>query len=129
MQVEIRLPFANPLQPKLIRLLVALGSRGPNGRTLLCIEHSELEPRHVGGLAHLATHRVDLSSEVSLGQAADRRIARHLADCVCIYCKQQRLTAHACGSQGGLDSRMAGTEYDHVVVLWINEHLYRTNRT
>ena len=43
------------------------------------VEHPEVDPRLVDGAAHDAVERVDLPHEVALADAADRRVAGHLA--------------------------------------------------
>src|SRR5687767_2564284 len=57
--IEIGLSLANPLEPKLVSLLVALGSWRPNRRTLLGIEHSELQASQVGVFSHLTSQCIN----------------------------------------------------------------------
>jgi hypothetical protein len=78
--VQSRLALANPLQTELVGLLIALGTRSPDRRSLLGVQHPKLKPAEVGGLAHLSTQSVDFSGEVALGKPANRRIAGHLSD-------------------------------------------------
>jgi len=106
--IQILLAFANPFQPELIRLFVALRARRPNRRTALGVEHAKLQACHVGGFPHFASHRINLPREVSFGQAADGRVARHLADGVRIDRQQQSLAAHPRRRQCRLDPGMAG---------------------
>src|SRR5207247_8113258 len=87
--VQVRFTLAHPLHSELIRLLITLSSWGPNRRTLLRVQHPKLQSGHVSALAHLAPQRIDLPSQVSLGQTTDGRIARHLTDCVGVYGQQK----------------------------------------
>ena len=47
-------------------------------------------PRLVGGDRHRTAQRVDLLDEVSLADAADRRVARHLPERLDVVGEQQR---------------------------------------
>src|SRR5579859_6355524 len=53
-EVQVRLSFTDPFKSELIGLLVALSSGSPNGWPFLRIQHAELEPSHIRGLAHLS---------------------------------------------------------------------------
>ncbi len=99
LEVQVRLPLANPFQPELVSLLVALGAGRPDRRTLLGVQHPELEAGHVGGLAHLAAQGIDLAGEVSLGQTADGGVAGHLSDGVQVDGEQEGLAAHPRGAR------------------------------
>ena len=65
-------------------------------------------------LRHLAAERVDFLDQVSLADAADRRVARHLADVVEVQRDHQGVAAHACGGERRLDAGMARADDDHV---------------
>src|SRR5262245_16576815 len=108
---------------ELIRLLVALRSRCPNRRTLSAIQHPELKSRHVRRLSHLATHGIDLSSQLTFRQTSDSRVAGHLADRVEIDGEEQGLTPHPCGGQGRLNSGVPGSDYDHIKFFRKDKHL------
>ena len=120
--IQVGLPFANPFQSELIGLLVALRARGPDGGSLLRVEHPELEAGHVGVLAHLAAEGVDFAGQVALGQTTDGWVAGHLADGVEIEREQQGLATHAGCREGCLDAGVASADYDDVVFLWIDKH-------
>ena len=59
---------------------IALRARRPHRRALAAVQHPELQRREIGRAAHDSAERVDLADDGALGDAADRRIARHLAD-------------------------------------------------
>ena len=66
--------------PGTIATLVRLRPGRPDRRAAAAIEKLELDARRVDGAAHQAAKRVDLPNEMSLGSAADRRIAGHVRD-------------------------------------------------
>src|SRR5207249_5870193 len=88
LDIQIRLSFANPFQPKLVCFFVALRARRPNRRSLLGIEHTKLQTGHICGLAHLAAERIDFTYQMPLGQTANSWVARHLTDRIYIDGKQ-----------------------------------------
>ena len=63
-----------------VELAVGLGARPLDGGALAAIEDAELDAGRVGGARHDPVQRVDLAHQMALAEAADRRIAGHLAD-------------------------------------------------
>jgi hypothetical protein len=63
-----------------VELAVGLSPGTPDRRPLAPVQHAELNSRGVSGFAHDSVEGVDFTDEVSFAQAADRRIAGHLAD-------------------------------------------------
>src|SRR5882672_10958610 len=61
-KVKVRLPFADPFESELISLLVTLRPGSPYCGSFLCVQHSELQSRHVGYFSHLSTDCIDLPS-------------------------------------------------------------------
>ena len=59
---------------------IALRARRPHGGSFAAIEHAELQRREIGRARHDSAQRVDLARDSAFRDAADRRIARHLAD-------------------------------------------------
>ena len=86
-----------------------------HGRALGAVEHAELDAGRVDDLAHLAAEGVDLADDLPLGDAADGRVAAHLADGVGVHRQQGGAQPHARGGQGGLDAGVAGADDDDVV--------------
>ena len=64
----------------------------------------------------MSVERVDLTHEMALAQASDRRIARHRADGREAMGDERDLGAHACGGRGSLASSMAATHDDDIVL-------------
>ena len=68
------------LEPELIGLLVALGARGLDRRSLRFIEEPELDGGQVGIDGHLAAEGIDLANHLTLGLTPDGGVAAHLGD-------------------------------------------------
>jgi hypothetical protein len=54
---------------------------------------------------------------MAFADSTDGWITRHLPDMVEIEGKHQRIAAHTCGGQTGLDSSMASANHDNIVNL------------
>jgi hypothetical protein len=65
-------------------------------------------------LAHNAAEGVDFADEMSLGDTAHRRIARHLGNEIDIKRVKRRLQSHARTSHGRLATGMPGSDDDNV---------------
>ena len=74
-------------------------------------------PGLVGGDRHRAAERVDLLDEVPLADAADRRVAGHLAERLDAVRQQQRLAAHPRGGERRLGAGVAAADDDDVETL------------
>ena len=85
---------------ELVELLVRLGARRVHGRALGAVEHAELDAGGVDDLAHLAAEGVDLADDLPLGDAADGRVAAHLADGVGVHGAGGRCAAPAAPPPG-----------------------------
>ena len=113
-----------PLQPGLVgeRRLhglpveppVDLGARPAHRRPLGAVEQAELDAHGVRQPAHQAIQRVDLAHEVTLAQAADRRVAGHLAQGGEVVGEQEGGGAQARGGGGCLTAGVASADHDHV---------------
>ncbi len=124
---QIRLRFEHFAHLQAIGLLIALGTRRPDGGAARSIEETELDADGVGDLAHDAAERVDFADEMSLGDAADGGIAGHLGDEIDVQCVKGSLQAHAGGSHGGLASGMTGADHDHVEMFVKRLHAWLEN--
>lgn len=82
LDVKVRLAFANPFKMELIGFFIALGAGCPDSRTFLGIKHPKLQARQIGRFPHLAAQGIDLPGQMTFGQAADGRVARHLTDSI-----------------------------------------------
>jgi hypothetical protein len=93
---------------------VRLRARAPHRGTLAAVEDAELDPGAVDGAGHQSVEGVDLPHQMALGETADRRIARHLADRIATMGQQQRARAHARRRGGRLAACMAAADDDDV---------------
>jgi hypothetical protein len=59
---------------------IGLRARRLHGGTATAVEQSKLNTGTVGDDSHDSAKRIDLTNDVSFGDAADRRITRHLTD-------------------------------------------------
>ena len=63
-----------------IEFPVGLSAWSLDGGALAAVEHAKLNASRVGSARHHSVERVDLTHQVTLAQAADGRVAGHLAD-------------------------------------------------
>ena len=68
----------------------------------------------IGALRHHAAERIDLLDQVSLADAAYRRVAAHLPQRLDVVREQQRARAETRGGKRGFGAGMAATDHDHV---------------
>ena len=78
--IEIGLRPDRRLHGHSIKFAVGLGAGTSHRRTFRTVEKAELDASLIGNPSHEAVQRIDLADEMTLAQAADRRIAGHLAD-------------------------------------------------
>ena len=102
----------------LVQQAVGLSSGRANGCPFAGVQRSELNARFIGGEGHRAAQGVDLPNEMSLADAADRRIARHLAEGFDAVRDQQGSAAASRRCESRLGSGVAATDHDHVECGW-----------
>src|SRR5262249_29251103 len=95
---------------------VRLRARPTHGGALATVEHTALDAGEIGPTPHKAVARVDLTDEMALAEAPNRRIARHRTDGREAMGDERDLGAHARGGRGGLATGMAATHDDDVVL-------------
>src|ERR1019366_7181634 len=110
----MRLQLERVLQSELIGFFVALRARSLNRRSLGFIQQPELNSCDVCVDRHLATQRINFADHLTLGLAANCRVATHLSDCIDIAGEEQGRSAHPGGSQGGFDASMPGATNDYI---------------
>ena len=98
-----------------VELAVGLGARAPHRRSLAAVQHAELDAGAVDRAAHHPVERIDLAHQMALGQPADRRVARHLADRVAAMGDQGGTRAEPSRSGGGLAAGMTAADHDDIV--------------
>ena len=102
-------PHRPPVEPA-----IALRARRPDRWPLAPVEHAELECRQIGRPSHEAAERIHLAHHRAFGDAADSRVARHLADGLERARHDRRAGASARGRDGGFRSRVARANDDDV---------------
>ena len=119
-QVGLRFQHFAHFQP--VGLLVALGAGRPHGRAARGVEQPELDADGVGDFAHDAAQGVHFADQVSLGNAADRRIAGHLGNEVDVEGVEGGLQAHAGGGHGGFAAGVSGADDDYIELFGEGKH-------
>ena len=85
-------------------------------RTFPAVEHSRLQKACVGGLAHLAAERVKLADKVTLCSAADRWVARTVADGVHVDRKNSGVAAKPGGGKRRFNSGVTCADNGDVII-------------
>ena len=94
---------------------VRLRARRPHGRPLARIESTKLDPGFVRRDGHRAAQRVDLLDEMTLADASDRRVARHLTQGLDVMREQERSAAHPRAGERRLGPGVATADDDNFV--------------
>ncbi len=113
-QREVRLRLEQRADRLPIQRAVRLRAGRAHGRALARVQRAELDAGAVGGDRHRAAHGVDLAHQVALADAADRRVAAHLADGREALRHQQRARAHPGRREGRLGAGVAAADDDDV---------------
>src|ERR1035437_6094868 len=82
---QIGFVFKHLAHPVAIQPLVHLSARRPHRRTARRIQQAELDADRIRHFAHDAAQRVDFTHQVTLGDAADGRVAAHLGNQVQVH--------------------------------------------
>ena len=113
-QLQVRSGRQFGLHGLAVQPAVDLAARALHRRALGAVEQAELDAGDVAEPAHDAVHGVDLAHQMALAQAADGRIARHLADGLELLGQQQGGRARARGRRRGLAAGVAAADDDDV---------------
>ena len=105
----------------LVQQTVGLSARRTNGRALRRIQDAELNTALVRRGRHCAAERVDFLDQMAFANAANRRIAAHLAEGFDVVRQQERRVTHARRSQSGFGAGMTAA-YDDYVKFCGKEH-------
>ena len=116
-----------PADGPLVELAVGLRARGAHRRTLARVQGAELDAGLVRRERHGAAQRIDLLDQMALADAADGRVAAHLAERLDVVGEQQRAPPHAGGRERGLGAGVAAADHDHVDIplriAWYSDSL------
>ena len=113
-QRQVRLVLEHAADGALVELPVGLGARRPHRRALAGVQRAELDAGAIDRTRHRAAERVDFLHEVALADAADRRIAAHLAQRLDALRHEQRAAAQPGRGQRGLGAGVAAAHHDDV---------------
>ena len=116
-QREVRLVLQRRTDRLLVQNAICLRTRRAYCRTFAGIESTELDAGTIGRLRHRAAERVDLLDQMTLADAADRRVAAHLPERLDALRQQQRAHAHARRGQSGLGAGVTAAYNDDVEFL------------
>jgi hypothetical protein len=114
---QVRLIFENGADRSLVQHAVGLCARRPHCGTFARVQDPELNTATIGRQRHRAAECVDFLDQMTFADAADRRVAGHLAECFDIVCQQQRFAAEPSGSQTRLGAGMAAADHDDIETL------------
>jgi hypothetical protein len=105
-----QIEYSATIQPS-----VRLDPRPPNRGTLAPVEHAPMDCRAIGGARHQTIENVQLADQVTLADAADRRVAGHLPDVFAP--KRDQSDAGAAPSRGGrgFTAGVAGPDDKNIV--------------
>ena len=105
---------------------IGLDARPLHGAALGSIEHAVMDRGGIGGTRNETVEGVDLTNEVALAEAADRRIAAHGAHGFPVEADECHARAHAGGDGSRLAAGMAAADHDHVEWMHRAHLLQRT---
>src|SRR6266566_2232252 len=114
-ELELRELLEQVADGAAIERAIALSARSPHSGALRAIQHAELDRGAIGGTAHQAAQGIDFADDGTLSNAADGRVAGHLADRVQDGCEAKRLGTQPRCHCGCLSPGVATTNDDNVV--------------
>ncbi len=114
-QGQIGLVFQTSADRLPVEHTIGLGPGGAHRRALARIEDAKLDPGLVGRRRHRPAQGIDLLHQVALADAADGRVARHLAQGLDVVGQQQSAAAHARRRERRLGAGVAATDNDDVI--------------
>src|SRR5207245_5106852 len=90
-ELELRELLEQSADGAAIERAIALSARSPHSGALRAIQHAELDRGAIGGTAHQAAQGIDFADDGTLSNAADGRVAGHLANRFEVGGKEQRV--------------------------------------
>jgi hypothetical protein len=111
------LPAQRALHGLSVQFLIALDAEGSNRRAFTRIDDAELDAGLVGIPCHLSTQRINFLYQMSLGDASNRRIARHLRNAILVHREEQGVRTHARCGQRSFTAGMTSAHHNNVDYL------------
>jgi hypothetical protein len=101
----------------LVQRAIRLAAGRAHCRTFRRVQRAPLDAGAIGCAGHDAAQRVDLLDQMAFADAADRRVATHLAERFDVVRQQQRARAEACGREGCFRAGVTATNDNDIVAL------------
>ena len=114
-QAEVGLVLDHGADGGLVANPVGLAAGCPYGRTLGGVQRAPLDAGKIRGLRHRAAECVDFPDQMALADAADGRVAAHLADGFDAVREQQGECTGASRGESGFGAGVAAADHDDVV--------------
>ncbi len=116
-QDKVRRRFDEMLDLQLVEPLVRLRPGSVHRRPLGPIENPVLNPGGVDRLPHQPAQRIDLTHELPLAHAANRRVAAHLADSVAVGRQQTGSRSEPSRGSRCLNTSMTAADHQHIKII------------
>ena len=97
-----------------VKLPVGLRARAAHGRSFAAVEQPKLNAGGVSDAAHKAIERIDLAHQMTLAEAADRRIAGHGADASEALRDERGAGAHARRGRSGFAAGVPAANHNDI---------------
>ena len=111
---QMRLGHQGTAHAVLICLLVCLRTQGVDSRPFAGVQHTALQESVVNSQCHFAAKRIQLPHQMSLGTAADDRVAGHQRYAVHVKGNEHRINAHASSGQCRLTACVTAADHHQV---------------
>jgi hypothetical protein len=111
---QIRLILEATPNRRAIKNAVSLSPRGAHRGAFARIQNPKLNARFVGGRRHGTAKRIDFFDQMPFTDAANRGIARHLAERLDIVGQQQRAAAGSGRGERGFSARVTAANDDDI---------------
>ena len=113
-QAKVWRRFQSSAHLQAIECAVGLRSRGPNGGPARSVKQAKLNPGSIDKTAHDPAEGVNLSDKMTLTNAPDGWIARHLPDQVQVKRHQSSISAETCGGRCRFAAGVPTPNYNHI---------------
>ena len=111
---EIRLVLECVTDKRLVELAIGLHARRAHRGTLAGIQRARLDGGRISRARHHAAECVDFPDEMPFADAADGRVAAHLAERLDRLRQQERARTHPRRGQRGLGAGVSAADHDYV---------------
>ena len=115
--VKVLLPGDDPLDCRAVKFAICLRPGCAYRRALGRVERTKLDARQVDRPGHGAAERVDFLRQMTLANAANRRVTAHLPQRLKAVRHEQDAGTRARGSQRGFRTGVSAANYDDVKAL------------